>query len=148
MRNGELHGGPACFVHKNGSTISNSYMDHGMQNGHGRCYLSEGASTNIKSTKKKICTNGWAHYIGQLYNRDADGQGKAYFTDGGVFNGLWKQNKMLKGQGTYLQENGTRTICQENYNFEKDSMKQTDWEKQVPENIEIESENARNLEYD
>ena len=111
MRKGELHGGPACFVHKNGSTISNSYMEHGMQNGHGRCYLSEGDNTNVKSTKKKICTSGCAHYIGQLYNGDADGQGKAFFNDGGVFNGTWKQNKMLKGQGSYLQDNGQRTLC-------------------------------------
>ena len=65
MREGELHGGPACFVRGDGMRYSFSYMHNGRPHGQMIDYREDGLKRNVKSTREETDVTGWIYYIGE-----------------------------------------------------------------------------------
>lgn len=65
MKEGKLHGGPACFALKNGDALSTSYMQDGRQKGYQIMYNAVGSTENVVSPTEQTDVSGWAYYIGE-----------------------------------------------------------------------------------
>lgn len=75
---------------------------------------------NVKSMQETTDVSGWPFYIGLLETSRYNKQGKMFFGDRRVFTGEWKGYRMVEGEMSTLQQDGSRLIAHCRYDHKKD----------------------------
>ena len=108
MNMGVLSDGPAFFIVGDGYAISCSWMKDGRPLSQERYYYGEGYKIPVRSNKDQTLVEGCIGRVANVdSNRDRQGYGKTFYTDGDIDYGIFKDDKFIDGKRCKIDDNGT-----------------------------------------